>query len=146
MKRFERALQRAGYLPDSWFAIPGDGAKLDRYGNMARSQIIQILSALKAFGEQGYTANRSAASSKRNRNQPEFFAIKPNQRRGGLVPGVWQRYKFAQGNAVKPVLIFVSGAKYRVRFKFHDVARRIANREFGPQFKLALGQALATAR
>jgi hypothetical protein len=145
-KRFERALQRAGYLPAGWYAVPGAGAKMDRYGNMASSQIVQILSGLKAFGEEGYLANRTAASAKRKRNQAEFFAIKPGQRHGGLVPGVWQRHRFAHGSAVKPVLIFVSGATYQIRFKFADVAKRMAEREFGAQFQSSLAQALATAR
>lgn len=146
VKRFERALQRAGYLPQGWFAVPGAGAKMDRYGNMSRGQIVQILSALKSFGEQGYLANRTKDSAKRSRNQPEFFAIKPGQRRGGLAPGVWQRHRFAHGSAVKPVLIFVSGATFHIRFKFHDVAKRTVSREIGPQFKQALTNAMATAR
>lgn len=146
MKKSEVLLQRAGYLPRGWVAVPGDGAKLDEFGNMSRGQIVQILSALQAFGEVGYMANRTKASAKKSRNQPEFFAVKPGQRRGGLIPGIWQRHRFAHGAAVKPIMIFVDGATYKRRFKFFVVARRTINRELPTQFKTALDQAMRTAR
>jgi len=148
MKRFERALQARGYLPAGMVAVPGAGAKLDAYGNISRGQIVQILSALRAFGEQGYAANRArtrkgARTPKGVRKRAEFFVGRPGGGRGPL--GVWQRTSFAFGSAVKPVLIFVRSTPYRVRFRFFDVARATFEREWAKQFAYALQFALSTS-
>lgn len=54
LKRAEIALQRIGAMPAGYVTVVGSGAKLDAYGNINRGQIVQILSYLQAFGEQGY--------------------------------------------------------------------------------------------
>lgn len=142
MKRFERALQARGYLPAGMVAVPGAGAKLDAYGNISRAQVVQILSALRAFGEQGYFANR-AYTRKGAGKRAEFFVGRPGGGRGPL--GIWQRTSFAVGSSVKPVLIFVRSTPYRVRFRFFDVARATFEREWAKQFAYALQFALSTS-
>ncbi|WP_219924669.1 hypothetical protein [Halomonas sp. ND22Bw] len=74
-KRFEKALIHAGAMrPDEW-AIPGGGARRDVYGNVAKGQITQMLSGLRALGEQGYQANAtSSRSSRRKGNARRYFA------------------------------------------------------------------------
>jgi hypothetical protein len=134
LKRFEQRLQRARILPVGMYAVPGGGAKLDRYGNMSASQIVQILSQLKTLNDPG-GAGQSATGSRRSRRNVkragQFFAGRPG---GGKLPlGVWQK----RGNAIKPVLIFVRAPSYRQRFKFYDVSERIARQQFPLQFERA---------
>jgi len=134
LKRFERALQSRGHLPDGMMAVPGAAAKIDGNGNMSRGQLMQILSALGA-GEKsaGYSANRTARSRKRNRKQAQFFVGRPG---GGRLPlGVWQSFRFAAGSAIKPVLIFVKRPIYRRRLDFQMIVNRTADREFGRLFQ-----------
>jgi len=152
MKRHEVALQRAGILPPGMFAVPGAAAQLDAYGNMVSGQIVQIISWFKGFGEQGYKANATDASrrrlakgSKRTGAQGfEYFALaKPH---GKLPPGIYQRFTFAQGSAVKPVMIFVPQPKYRVRFPMRKVVLDAALAEFKRQYPIAVAEAMRTAR
>jgi hypothetical protein len=145
LKGFERLLMRKGLLPTGWMAVPGAGAKLDAYGNISGGQMVQILSALKALGEQGYAANRTAASAKRRRGKlRELFVGRPG---GGRLPmGVWERFGFAHGSAVKPILIFVRGPRYAKRYDFFGVGNRTAARVFPVQFERALSEALGSAR
>ncbi|MFV0410883.1 MAG: hypothetical protein ACK5LJ_14660, partial [Paracoccus sp. (in: a-proteobacteria)] len=56
-KRAERVLQQVGILPSGWVTVPGQGARLDAYGNMSRGQVMQILSQLRAQTTAGYTRN-----------------------------------------------------------------------------------------
>jgi hypothetical protein len=56
-KRFEVALQRAGLLLPGMAAVPAKACPLDAYGNVPGPFIVQLLSYLQAFGEQGYRAN-----------------------------------------------------------------------------------------
>jgi hypothetical protein len=142
LKRFERALLARGLLPQGMIVVPGSAAQIDQYGNISRSQIVQILSALQAFGQQGYLANRTARSKTRGK-KAEYFVGQPGR---GLPLGVWQRTSFAVGSAAKPVLIFVRPKPYKPRFDFFGVAQRAFDREFNGQFSLAMTYAISTAR
>jgi hypothetical protein len=139
LKRHEIALQRAGILPAGMAIVPGPAADIDQYGNMRAAQIVQIVSYFKAFGEQGYRANmrdggkRLARDNKRTgaRGFAYFVLQKPH---GKLHPGIYQRYTFAAGSAVKPVMYFVRVPAYRQRLDFYDIAQKAAEPEFHRAF------------
>jgi len=144
-KRFERALSARGLLPSGMFAVPGSGAKLDAYGNMSRGLIGQILSALgSAETKAGYSANRTAGSIKRRgKKLAQFFVGRPGK---GLPLGVWQRFQFARGSAIKPVLIFVKGVSYHPRFNYFDVADRVVAAEMPRRLRDAFNAVRAASR
>lgn len=136
LKRFELHLQRAGILAPGFYAVPGQGARLNSSGNMSPGQITQILSGVKAHPD--IYARSSKASGRRNPAPLAYFVS-----RGGHLPyGVWQRI----GQTVVPVLIFVREPTYKVRFKFGDVAQKTAAKHWPIEFRRALRDALATAR
>jgi hypothetical protein len=138
-KRFERALIARGLMKGGKFAVPGSGAQLDQYGNVRRSQIVQILSALRAFGEQGYTANRTGSRrSQRKGAMAQYFV-------GSIdgVEGVWQRQRFGFGEGVRPVFVFTDSApQYRVLVPFDKIVENVARARFAGEFKSALDFAL----
>ena len=143
-KRFERRLHDVGILPPGWYAVPGPSARLNRYGNMSQGQIVQILSALRAFTESGYTANRSRTAGTRRRSNIDYVAITPGgQGQSRYVqPGIWIR----NGPHFNKVLSFVRSVSYRKRFRFFEIGREVADRELPRQFSRALEDALRTAR
>lgn len=55
-KGFERALMRAGAMPDDMRAVPGRYARLDGYGNISAGQIRQILSQMRVELSSGATS------------------------------------------------------------------------------------------
>lgn len=150
-KAFERALFRIGILPAGMMAVPGSAANIDLYGNMSRGQIIQILSYFKAFGEQGYKANitearkkRLAKGSKKKIGYTYFVLQRP---RGRLPAGIYQRFSFAMGTAIKPILIFVPASmRYKKRWDFFGIGRRVVEKEFENEFIRALLEAIKTAK
>lgn len=147
-KRHELALQSAGILPSGMAIVPGDAAKIDQYGNMSAGQIVQIISWFRGFGEQGYKANTTdkgrAAKGRDNKRTGargfQYFALQ--QKRGKLLPGVYQRIQTAFGSAVKPVMIFVRQPQYRAKFDFYGVTTRAAEEEFSKAFPRYLKQML----
>lgn len=174
VKRFERALQLRGILGPNEFAMPGQDARLNAYGNIGAGQIVQILSQLKAFSEVGFTANETARSAARaGGNRSRYFATRAGQ---SLRPGVYERTgpttstrqralaKKATREAraagfgvtvkanrivprgVRPVLIFTGAPRYRARYRFVDVARQTQARVWSGEFKRALRTAIRTAR
>ncbi len=149
LKRFERALIAAGAMPGDYRAVPGSAAKLDAYGNMSRGQLVQILAFFRAFPEMGYKANMDyrgqarLARGKRGQQGFMYFVGRPGNR---LPLGIYQRYKFANGSAVKPVLIFVRSAVFQSIFDFSYVAETVVAREFGNEFAKAYIEAVGSAR
>lgn len=151
-KRHEAALEAAGILPSGMRIVPGQAAQLDAYGNMASSQINQIISWFKGFGEQGYQANmsdkrrKSLGRDKKKSGARGFAYFALRARRGKLLPGIYQRFSTGFGSAIKPVMIFVSRADYRKRLDFYGVAQRSVDRNLQREFDIALENALRTAR
>ncbi len=136
-KSSEIAMRRSGILPGGMLWVPGAGAKLNRYGNIPPSLIVQIMSATKSNWKAGYDANRTERSMKRNKNQIDIFVGKPA---GGHLPlGVWQR---DSDGDIKPLLIFVDHANYAVRLPFTQIATEVYSVNFARLFEASLRDAL----
>lgn len=149
-KRFERALQTVGVLPAGWFVVPGARARVDAYGNQSPGEIRQILSWFDAAElVAGSRQNMGPAGRDRRRKGArrtagyEYFVIRPGERRGGLVPGIYRRTSFALGKRVEPVMIFVKGAGYRRRFDFYGIAQRQIDATLPRELKIAIQQSAA---
>ncbi len=146
-KRHETALQRAGILPTGMFIVPGPGAALDQYGNMPGSQIVQIIAWFRAFGEQGYKANstdktraRLAKDKKNGTRGFQYFALP--RKVGKLPAGIYQRFAFSFGSAVKLVMLFVKSPNYKRRLDFYGIAEKAAGAEFNRAFPMYLEKLL----
>jgi len=145
MKAMESALQRYGIMPSGWFAVPGAGAKLDAFGNMSVGQIRQILSWFDAAERwAGSTQNMGTAGREKRRKGTrtkmgfEYVAVLPGKQRNLKQPGIYQRFFLGHGSSIKPVLIFVKGARYQVRFDFEKVATATANAMWQSEFDKAI--------
>ena len=126
-KKFERALQASGAMPAGHKVVPGKGARLDQFGNIARGQIVQVLNQLGANLSVGYrqvigrTAAKRAASA--DRAGRKYVAVPVA--RGGLKPGIYER----TGRGMVPVFWFVRGTRYGKRLRLLEHARVVATRE-----------------
>ena len=156
LKRHEYALRRANVLPEGMFAVPGEGAQMDAFGNMSRGQIVQILSWFRAFHYSGYRMNMtdkgrarlakgSSARAKRYRPPTSYFVVSVGGR-GKLKPGVYMRQGQAHDARILPVLRFVRRPGYKPRLPFYQTVDVTARREFEGAFRRGMAQAMATAR
>lgn len=146
-KGMEKLLQLSGLMSAGWYAVPAAGAQLDGFGNVKRSQIVQILSQLKLQRGAGFES-RATGSARSNRTLARqgvtYFALAESRR--GLKPGIYMKRKFAQGTAIKPVFVFVPQVQYAARLRFFEVGQAAMQREFRAQFDIELAKALSTAR
>jgi hypothetical protein len=152
-KGFENLLAQARVLPEGFVTVPGKGAKLDRFGNQSRGELVQILSALSAGPSagagRGYSYNRTAASKKKrgNRLRDIFFSgptLQQKAANGGRLPwGVWERTKDGR---VQCLLFFVRATRYRKRLPLFEIKDRVVARDFAKEYDRALEFALRTAR
>lgn len=147
-KRHEIALQRAGILPAGMFIVPGPGANRDAYGNMPSSQIVQIVAWFRAFGEQGYKANstdktraRLAKDKKSGQRGFSYFVLR--QKTGKLPAGIYQRFAFAAGSAVKLIMVFARVPSYKRRLDFYGIAEKAARAEFERAYPMYLEKLLS---
>lgn len=145
-KRFERALQLAGHLPSGWFVTPGEGARLDAYGNISKGQIIQVLSQLRITLTAGFTRNLSFDPKKQRaavkKAGGRFFVIKPGTK--GAAPGVYIRDLHQR--TITPIFKFVQRAGYQKRFNFYAVANQVSEARLQQNIGLAIRQSLGRLR
>jgi hypothetical protein len=140
VKRFERVLQAHGLMPSGWISIPGNGAKLDAYGNMSRGQIMQILSVLLASESvAGHTSNITDRSRKRNKKPRDYFVSTPTLPsprgvKGRLPYGVYQRLS---NRRIVTILRFRKEHQYKVRFDYYGVAQAVFARDFEKSMRKA---------
>jgi hypothetical protein len=138
-KRFEVALMRAGLLPRGWYVVPGQGARLDAYGNMSAGHVVQLMAYLQLFKAQssGRRQNMSdkrrqqLGRSTRRRRGVEYFVQLANVAGPGgrrdLAPGIWERADFgAAGKGIRPVVLFVRTNRYRPRLDYFGTLQRHA--------------------
>lgn len=153
LKPMELRLQRAGILPPGWLIVPGAAAPLDSYGNMSQGEISRILNVLGSYKEAGYNkANDKTAARLRRGNAKKGqygFAYWVNPvsgpgRRPHLLPGVYRRVYTSFGTSLKPMMIFVSRAQYRMRLDFFGIVRKAADKHFPAEFDKAMKSLLAT--
>jgi hypothetical protein len=147
--------------------MPGKGLDLNKYGNIPRAQIVQILAVLQQVGESGMsTALHNKISNLKNTK--DLFLV--TQKTGGLVPGIYLRipngdavrkkgqgihqkgmakgkfYSAIRPRGVKPLLIFGRAPQYKDRFKFYETGQQTVDESFKQLFGDAIQLALKTAR
>ena len=144
-KAMENTLQKRGLMPRGWLIVPGAGARLDSFGNISVGQIRQILSWFDAAENwAGSTQNMGIAGrAKRIKGTRktagfEYFVVLPGKQKNLKQPGIYQRFFFTQGKAIKPILIYVKAARYRERFKFAEVAQHTVDQTWDPEFTKAI--------
>lgn len=146
LKGFENLLQRAGQMPQGWYAIPARGAPLDQFGNLSGSLLGKILSQLGARRDPGQN-ERSKAKQKRNRTRQfgRYFAIQPG--RSHLPAGIYERASFAHGSAIRMVMVFTPARPtYRTRYRFYELGNALARKYFPAEFRKAAAVAMQSAR
>ena len=133
-KRSESALRRAGILPNGYqTAIPAtpDPGSDDGKGNVRGPFLTQLITYFQASGEQGFKANmtdkrkRAVHKGTAKTAGRRYFVAYGRMRDGRgahLAAGIWAAAG-PGGVDVKPVLMFVRGARYTPRLSMERVAK-----------------------
>jgi hypothetical protein len=151
VKPFELRLQRAGLLPSGWMVVPGGAMPLDAYGNPSRGELSRILNVLGAFTEAGYnkanaatTARLRKGNAKRGVYGFEYWVNKVGSKNHHIPPGIYRRVYTGFGQSLKPMLIFISRARYRARLDFYGIVSKAVDRRFEAEFTKAWQSLTAT--
>ena len=151
VKRFEQMLRQVLVVPQDFVAVPGNAAKLDEYGNISRGQIQQLLAYFQAFYLSGTTSANmdkkrrdKLAKGTKSKQGYTYFVGRPGG--GKLPPGIWQRFQFAVGSSIKPIIIFVDHASYKKRLDWYGVGDKVYRLTFLPEFHAGYAKAMQTAK
>lgn len=125
LKKAEAKLKGAGILPSGYYIVPGQGIRLNKFGNMTKGQIGKALTV--------------------NTKGGKFFISEGIGRTRHLSKGVWQK-KGARGLKISPFIMFVKKARYNKQFFFYATANDTAKKIIVDEFKAAYSHALSTAR
>lgn len=147
-KGFEGTLVSKGIMPRGMYAMPGEGAPLDAFGNIRRSFISQLIGYLTA----NKVVKKSAQFENRQRKQVkgsttnQFFVVS-ERKQGGLQLGIWRRIGFGSGLALRPIIIFVDKEPvYNRYFDLGNTAQQVVERDARYEFDKAMAYAIATAK
>lgn len=128
-KSHEKRLIAAGHMRSNEFAVPGQGIKLDAFGNISGSTIEKILSQVQAAGGSGYQANATnSRRSKAKRKSGQYFVLRPGSNNvranRNVAPGIYFRSGM---KGMVPVIMFVKPPRYQKRYPFYETAERVFN-------------------
>lgn len=141
LRKFEKALVAKGAMPSGYKVVPGRYALVDGFGNIRRSQIVDVIRQLGAGYSVGYQrvisrdAGRRAKAIKRSGRR--YVAITDDK--GKLFPGIWQE----KGKGLVPVFQFVRSVRYRQRIDLYQKARDIVGQQLQAQFDRAMRESAA---
>lgn len=136
-KRSEDMLRNAGILPSGMFVVPGKGARLDRYGNLSRGHMNQILSGLMA-AEDRSGASANATRSKRSMRKGHALAFFIMRDKSGKATGIGER----RGKSMAVVLAFIRQPQYTQRLDFYAVVDKVADDNLEKNIDLAVTKLL----
>lgn len=130
-KRFERALiNKFPQFGRSTYFVPALQNKefLDAYGQLKGSKVVQMLSHLQAFGEQGYKANI------KNPKRSLFFPVFTLGDYGMLPPGVYKRDAIGSENFEAVLFAVRKQPQYRKRFRYFETVAKSVRMVFPVSF------------
>jgi hypothetical protein len=138
-KSFEKQLYRSGLLRPGEYTVPTGvyPLKLNRYGNIPGPTYVQVLSRLRALGEQGYTGNVSGSRrSQAKRSNRDFFIGTP----GGLPRGIYARVGRKSKTTGIPtgfhtVFYITKQPRYQRQFPVQDIAQQEFSKRFPSIFE-----------
>lgn len=175
-KGMEKMLMKIGILKKGYYAIPGDGAPKDRFGNIRPSFAQMILSYFEVWNKTGESGTKNMTKESRDkkakegRNKSGYKTIKGvryfvsfgkmNQwdardlqdktglkiRPQPLPYGIWAKTGI-HGFQVKPVLLFLPRKRgYKRYFNLFATGQKVRDEFAGQYFAEALVKGIATSR
>lgn len=134
-KPFEKAIASLGAMPRGYRAVPGNGIKLDAYGNPSRKDIGEMLGSLRT--------RMQVFKGRGKRAMLVGYFIVPVGARSHLSPGI---YKRMANRVIKVMFLFVRRAAYQKLMDMERSTREVVAREFQPNFDSAFADAMRTAK
>lgn len=118
LKGFELRLKAVGILPGGYYTAPGNGAKLNQYGNISPGTIQQILSYFSAQRDHNQNTKRGTG----RRQQRNRFVVLNEE--NGKAGGIW---KTGAGNNMVCIMNFIKQPSYKAVLDINKIKDQAFN-------------------
>ncbi|GEP09824.1 hypothetical protein [Methylobacterium gnaphalii] len=125
-KSFEMLLIRKGIMLSSEFAVPSKRCPVDGYGNVSRSVITRMLSALGAQADNAQNTKHYPKRSTRKRNL-DYFVMRGHEK---APDGIYLK----QAKWAVPMFLFVKSVSYQKRFPYYEQGRTVIREAYRRHF------------
>ncbi len=142
-KKIEGALRGRRLLPSGLTIAPGNGMQLDRYGNMDRRQLTELMTMLIARPSNMRTIRKTGAG--KTPKMVDYFVVQPGAR-SRLHPGIYKRIETGKSSAIDAMILYVNPTSYRKFIDLEKLGTKVVARTFQQAFDKELAQALASAK
>ncbi len=142
-KKIEGALRARKLLPSGLSIAPGDGMRLDQYGNMNRGQLTELMSMMLARPTTMRTIRKTGKG--KTAKMVDYFAVQPGAKTR-LHPGIYKRVETGKTSAVDAMILYIKPVTYRKLIDIDKLGRDVVAKTFQSAFDAELTQALASAK
>ena len=117
--------------------------QLDRYGNMDRRQLTELMTMLIARPSNMRTIRKTGAG--KTPKMVDYFVVQPGAR-SRLHPGIYKRIETGKSSAIDAMILYVNPVSYRNFIDLEKLGTKVVARTFQQAFDKELAQALASAK
>lgn len=141
-KKLEGMLRSLGLVPNGHMTVPGQGMPLDRFGNITRASLREMLGVLKSSHSNMRVYRKTGAG--KTAKAVGYFVLHPGAN-GRLLPGVYKRIDSGKASGIVPMILFVKPGKWRQLIDLKklgaEAVAEVFNEAFNEEFKKALASA-----
>jgi hypothetical protein len=142
-KKIEGLLRARKLMPSGLSIAPGDAMRLDRYGNMNKDQLTELLTMLLARPSTMRIARKTGKG--KTSKLIDYFVVQPGAKTR-LHPGVYKRIETGNTSAVDAMLLYIRPVAYRQHLNLQIIGNKVVNSTLQPAFDRELAAALRSSR
>lgn len=142
-KNIEGWLRGRGLLANGLTIAPGGGMPLDRYGNMRRNVLTELLGVVGNQRRNLRVYRRTGAG--KAQKAVGYFVVQPGDA-SRRHPGIYKRIETGAASTVAAMILFVDPVNYRKFIDLEKLGTEVVGKTFQPAFDAELAKALANAR
>ena len=142
-KKIEGFLRARKLLPSGLTIAPGNAMQLDKFGNMQKAQLTELLTMVLQRSSNMRVIRKTAA--KKAPKMVDYFVVQPGAKTR-LHPGIYKRVETGKTSAIEQMIVFVDPTSYRKMIDLEKLGRAVVEKTFQPAFDAELAKAIASAK
>lgn len=142
-KKIEGWLRAKRLLPTGLAIAPGDSIRLDRFGNMDRRQLTEIVTMLVARPTNMRMYRKTGAG--KATKAIDYFVVLPGAKTK-LHPGIYKRIETGKTSAIDCMIMYINPVSYRKFIDLEKLGNEVAAKTFQPAFDFELAKAMKSAK
>lgn len=141
-KKIEGMLRARKLIPNNLTIAPGDAMRLDRFGNMEKGQLTELMTMLLARPSTMRTIRKTGKG--KLPKMIDYFVVQPGAKTR-LHPGIYKRIETGKTSAIDAMILYIKPINYRKFIDLQKIGTEVATKTFWPAFDAELEAANKSA-